>query len=198
MSLQLTSADLENPDILGRKLITLAEIIIRKHFYASVNEKDDLVSVGLVKAFSMLNDNKFNKDRGNICTYLYTGMRNDMHNYLYHQNKFNLTDISSMIDTGVDDGYFEEEYFSIPYSVVHIVCMKFIKVFGEGIEADVLQRLKEVGFTITGKAESNPNIKVRYVCRNDVLLDCFGQEVKDDVVNRIVGLVIWKKKEHDS
>jgi hypothetical protein len=31
-----------------------------------------------------------------------------------------------------------------------------------------------------------------------VLLDCFGQEVKDDVVNRIVGLVIWKKKEHDS
>ena len=198
MSLQLTSKDLENPDILGRKLITLAEIIIRKHFYASVNEKDDLVSIGLVKAYSMLQDNKFSSSRGNICTYLYTGMRNDMHNYLYHQNKFNLVDISCMIGTGVDDSYFEEDSYCIPYSVVHIVCMKFVKVFGEGIESDVIQRLTDVGFTVTGMVERDKNIKKRFVCRNDVLLDCFGIEAKEDVINRIVGLVLWKKKEHDS
>lgn len=197
MALQLTNKDLENRDELAKKLITLAEIVVRKHFYASINEKDDLVSIGVLKALNMIQDNKFTSLRGNLCTYLYTGMRNDMHNYLYHQNKFNTTDLSCMLDSGSTDDYFEQEGYEIPYSVVHLVCMRFSRPFGEGVESDVVKRLTDVGFHVVGKA-GNKQVQKRFVSRNDILLDCYGAEAKDDVINRIVGLVLWKKKEHDA
>ena len=107
MALHLSEKDLGNPDVLAGKLITLAEIVVRKHFYSSINEKEDLVSIGVLKALNMINDGKFSKKKGNFATFIYTGMRNDMHNYLYHQNKFNLVDIDTMIDSGSGDFYFE-------------------------------------------------------------------------------------------
>ena len=59
MSLHLSEKDLENPDVLANKLITLAEIVVRKHFYSSSHEKEDLVSIGVLKALSMINDGNF-------------------------------------------------------------------------------------------------------------------------------------------
>ena len=57
MALQLSEEDLVNEEVLASKLVTLAEIVVRKHFYASVSEKDDLVSIGVLKA--LIHEMKF-------------------------------------------------------------------------------------------------------------------------------------------
>ena len=61
MGLQLSEKDLHNEDVLAKKLITLAEIIVRKHFYASVNEKEDLVSIGTIGLIKGINTFKGDK-----------------------------------------------------------------------------------------------------------------------------------------
>ena len=145
MALHLSEKDLGNPDVLANKLITLAEIVVRKHFYSSSHEKEDLVSIGVLKALSMINDGNFSTKKGNFATFIYTGMRNDMHNYLYHQNKFNLVDIDTMIENGSGDFYFEKESCTIEYGIIHAVCMKFERSFGGFLEDKVISVLSENG-----------------------------------------------------
>lgn len=193
MSLQLSEADLGNPDALAQKIMTLAEIVVRKHFYASENEKEDLRSIGILKAYTMLSEGNFDNSKGNLATYLYTGMRNDMHNYLYHQNKFNLTDIDNLIEDGSEDTYFQDDTVYLEYGLVHSVCIKFFPAFGDAIEADVIETLKNLGYTITGMIASECDRALS--CCNDILLDRYGKEAKEDIIGRLVGLIIWKRCE---
>ena len=62
MALQLYEDDLLNEEVLSTKLITLAEIIVRKHFYASREDKEDLVSIGVLKAVRMIHSDNFRSD----------------------------------------------------------------------------------------------------------------------------------------
>lgn len=196
MGLQLSEKDLYDESVLATKLITLAEIIVRKHFYASVNEKEDLVSIGVVKALCMIKDEKFSPNRGNFTTYLYTGMRNDMHNYLYHQNKFNTVDIDEMLETGEDETYFQEDVIKIDYSLIHTVCMKFSQFLGDSIETSVLRSITDLGFEVDGILSNNQISNTFSIC-NDILEESYGESVRDDMINRLVGLILWEKKEHD-
>ena len=200
MALQLSEEDLVNEEVLASKLVTLAEIVVRKHFYASVSEKDDLVSIGVLKALSMIGDQKFVKSKGNFASFLYTGMRNDMHNYLYHQNKFNTVDIDDMAHDIVDESAvcnveMLDEY-SIEYSLIHIVCMRFAPLFGDFIEGQVIDCLRASGFSIVGMRADYYTHLVSY-CNNDILKDSYSEDVRDDVIGRLVGLILWKKREHD-
>ena len=192
MSLQLSEADLHNQDILAKKLITLAEIVVRKHFYVSVNEKEDLVSVGVLKALSMINSGTFSESKGNFATFIYTGMRNDMHNYLYHQNKFNTIDIEEMVDEGRDDNYFQNREYLIEYSLIHSVCMQFSRAFGDSLEYHLIKQMALDGYTIIGIKKDRSII----VGENDILLDRYSDEVKDDIIDRLIGIILWKKREH--
>ena len=196
MALNLSEKDLDNPTELSKKLITLAEIIIRKHFYASAKDKEDLVSVGILKAMSMIQSGKFSKGKGNFATFLYTGMRNDMHNYLYHQNKFETVDFDTFIDRGECDKYFVDYHCYLDYSLIHLVCMKFEPSFGDSIESKLIEKFVEMGFEMRGMPE-NRKIMNKYVSGNNVLEDTYGKVVSEDVINRLVGVVLWKKKEHD-
>lgn len=198
MGLMLTEKDLENEEILAKKLITLSEIVVRKHFYASANDKEDLVSIGVLKALKMIRSNNFENSKGNFATFLYTGMRNDMHNYLYHKNKFNLVGLSMLIDEGKEDNYFNTEYSYIRYEIVHSVCMCFTCNFGDNIESEVLDKLESAGFIILYPDE----IMKRYrnevkVCSSDILLDKYGKETKEDIIDRIIGIILWKLNEKD-
>ena len=188
MALQLYEDDLNNEEVLSEKLITLAEIIVRKHFYASTADKDDLVSIGVLKAIRMIHSDNFRSDKGNLCTFLYTGMRNDIHNYLYHKNKFETVDIDNTFDDGgKSDFYFEEEVAKIDYSLVHLICMKFSKQFGNFIEDEIIKKLKYYGFTIDGfvdKECSNKEVRV-------------DDSYKEDVVQRALGLLFWELKQHE-
>lgn len=196
MGLQLSEKDLHDENVLATKLITLAEIIVRKHFYASVNEKEDLVSIGVVKALCMIKDEKFSPHKGNFTTYLYTGMRNDMHNYLYHQNKFNTVDIDELVETGKDEEYFQEDAIKVDYSLIHTVCMKFSPFFGDSIEENVLKGITDFGFEVDGILHDNPIGNTFSYC-TDILEETYGKGVRDDMIGRLIGLILWERKEHD-
>lgn len=192
MALDLSEKDLDNPEELGQKLITLAEIVVRKHFYASYNEQEDLVSVGVLKALSLIDGGKWAKGKGSFVNYIYSGMRNDMHNYLYHHNK-EVSSNDAFNDDCTKDEYFEDETCYIDYRVIRLVCMDFEKSFGGGIEQLVLDEIKRLGFVVKGMDTKvhtlqvfNPEVQGRY-----------GLEVKDEVVGRLVGIVLWKRKEYN-
>ena len=197
MALSLTEKDLENPEVLGEKLITLSEIIVRKHFYASVNEKDDLVSIGVLKALTMISEGYWSKSKGGFCTFLYTGMRNDMHNYLYHQNKFYFVEQDSLVEDGVDDLYFNDELVGIDYSLIHTVCMRFSGMFGDAIEGKVIKRLIDNGYNVEGMLDDNA-FGHTFSCCNYILRDDYGESVEEDIIGRLIGLILWKKKESES
>lgn len=192
MSLQLSEKDLENQDVLAEKLITLAEIVVRKHFYASLQDKEDLVSIGVLKALTMISSGNWDKSKGNFMTYIYTGMRNDMHNYLYHENKFDTTDLDVLSDRGKDDEYFESDEVFMSYSLIHSVCLNFIPSFGDNIERLVLIALEEMGYVIKGRVESSSAYS--YCC--DLVVDEYGEDAQKDIVSRIIGIILWKKKEY--
>lgn len=198
MGLALTNKDLNDENALANKLVTLAEIIVRKHFYSSKEDKDDLVSIGVLKAISMIKSGRFDAKKGNLCTFLYTGMRNDMHNYLYHLNKLSTVNLDLLSNKeGIEDDYFNERYDSernlIEYSLVHLVCMEFSNVFGDNIESEILDKLNNSGFNVIGMCEEKETAHT-YCCCNDILKDKYDENVRDDVINRIVGIIIWKDK----
>lgn len=192
MALHLTEKDLEDQDLLASKLITLAEIVVRKHFYSSINEKEDLVSIGVLKALTMISEGKFSTKKGNFATFIYTGMRNDMHNYLYHQNKFNLVDIDTMIESGSGDYYFEDESCTIEYGIIHAVCMRFSRSIGDFLEDYVMSVLSDSGYHVVGMGDLRPH--ANSFCKEGNA-DRYTKEVLDDIVSRVVGLVLWKKRE---
>jgi hypothetical protein len=189
----LTEKDLEDPDVLGRKLIQLNEIIVRKHFYASYKDKDDLVSVGVLKMLDLINEGNWDKSKGSLCNYLYSGARNSIHNYLYHQNKFPLIDQEQLRDSGISDNYFSGPDCPISYGLVHSVCMHFTDAFGEGIEDAVISKLEEIGYTLEGRVKQSP-YSVGY---SSVLSDRYKDYSIDDIVGRIIGLILWKKKSRE-
>lgn len=195
MALQLSEKDLANPDVLAQKLITLAEIVIRKHFYASIRDKEDLVSVGVLKAYEMINSGNFDVSKGNFMTYLYGGLRNSMHNHLYHEYKFNAEDIEEILDYGREDLYFNNDEVYISYSLIHTVCMSFMPVFGDNIEYPVINALEDMGYTIKGMKEDNKNPSAFLYCDNIVYE--YGKEAEDDVISRIIGIILWKKKDKE-
>lgn len=59
----------------------LTEIVFQKHFSALTMHKEDLISIGMIKAITMLERGDFNSEKGNMINYLYSGIRNSMHNY---------------------------------------------------------------------------------------------------------------------
>ena len=123
-------------------------------------------------------------------------MRNDMHNYLYHQNKFNTVDIDEMIETGYDEEYFQEDIIKVDYSLIHTVCMKFSPFFGDSIEMNVLKSITEFGFEVEGILPNNQISNTFSYC-SDILEESYGTNVRDDMINRLIGLILWEKKEHD-
>lgn len=194
MALQLSEKDLEgDPDILGSKLMTLCEIIWRKHFYLSVSERDDLISIGLLKALESINSGKWDKNKGNFATFIYSGIRNSMHNYLYHENKFNKVDIDEMTESGEDDEYFHEEVIQISYPLIHSICLNFVRPFGDNIELSVIKHLEEIGYEIKGRKDKSSEI----LYYSNAVNCTYGDDAEDDIVGRLIGLILWRKQEQE-
>jgi hypothetical protein len=178
MSFCISKDDIFNEDVLGGKLIDLAGIVFRKHFYANMMDKEDLVSVGIVKALSLINSGNFCENKGTVLNYLYTGMRNEMHNYLYHQKKkIKVDDVCE----STCDIYFEEECFNIDYKIVKEVCDNF-KVYGD-MGTLVTAELENRGFNVADPVSSRTS---RFF---------FSSDFKIDLIDRLCGAVIWKNRE---
>lgn len=198
MGLSLTEKDIHgDKEQLGWKLTQLAEILVRKHYYASAERyKEDLVSVGVLKAFTMINSGKWDPERGsNFATWIYTGMRNDMSNFLYHEGKGVTIDIDEMVEEGKEDDYFNgngEVYMS--YSLIHATCLHFIPAFGYNIEQLVIRELEEIGYVIEGRKESSNS--PTFVYYSDLVQDEYGKGAEEEIISRLVGLILWRYKEY--
>lgn len=77
-----------NRDLFVRHVVKLSEIVINKHFnYITGSERQDLFSEAMIKALTLADQESFDKSKGSYKSYMYTGIRNEMHNYLYHAKK---------------------------------------------------------------------------------------------------------------
>lgn len=136
-------------------------VVLRIHFYYVTDPElqNDLKQEGYLKAYELLAKGDYDPNR-NLRTYIYTGVRNAMTNYLYHSNKENHEDLELMLSPtwqryeGITlDSYYkgklfyEDELDSGKYNVdqdlVEEVITKY-KMFGD-YKLVVLRELKKVG-----------------------------------------------------
>ena len=68
------------------RLEQLTKIIIKKHF-AKISIYSDLNQIGLVKSATVIKQDPENGNYKSLRTYLYTCIRNEISNYLYHTHK---------------------------------------------------------------------------------------------------------------
>lgn len=196
MALIITEEDLKNPEVLGEKLFVLSEIVISRHFYASSSQYfDDMRSVGTLKAYTMAVGGYFDSKKGNLTSFFYGGIRNEIHNFLYRENKHEHSDIDVLIDQGDDDSYFVEDKVYISYSIIHSICMSFMKTFGENIENLVIKRLEDMEFTVKGRKEKD---SPAFVYCYDPIVEEYGKEAEEEIISRLVGLILWKRREHEN
>jgi hypothetical protein len=108
-------------------------------------------------------------------------MRNEMHNYLYHQNKKLRSE--DVISESSNDVYFEEAGFEIDFKVIRSVCSCFR--YYSSLAGEVAVELGQRGFTIVGSiGDGGTTIKT------------FDKAFKDDLLDRLCGAVIWKSREY--
>lgn len=68
-------------------LYNACEMVFRKHFSTNQNEKQDLIQEGIMEIHRRVMEGKYDGSRSAL-TYLYRGIRNVMHNFLYHEKKW--------------------------------------------------------------------------------------------------------------
>ena len=86
----------------------------------------------------------------------------------------------------------QDSRLALDYSIVHNVCLFFIKNFGDIIEERVISILEDIGFEIIFTDDMKNYRDNNYVCSNDILTETYGKSVSEDMANRIVGLILWK------
>ena len=166
--------------IIVADLYSLARIVIFRHFNYINNEvKQDLIAEGVLKALKMIKANYFDptKSQTGVKNFLYTGMRNEMTNYLYRTRREILVDdfttiksdklvchvfVRCTIDYNKLKEYFQE------------YCNRFVNCTYE-----VAITLKQKGFEVINLDESDSPIFT-------------GKRVKASMVNKLVCLMIWR------
>jgi hypothetical protein len=180
---ELYEEDLNNLEVLAGKLMQLSSIVYSRHYYASEREKQDLISVGTLKAYSLVTAGGWDKNRGPLLTYLYSGVRNEMHNYLYRGSRE--VCYGDFYEDSKDDDYFESELLNIDTKVIEDVCSGF-KGYGNIVDS-VIRGLREMGFTIVGGATKG---------KQEEGTGRFDMEFMDDFISRMCGAVLWKRMEY--
>jgi hypothetical protein len=87
--------------------------------------KKDLMQVGFLKAYELLNNGNYDPTMS-LRNFLYTGIRNEMHNTLYHLGKIktvSLDDGLGLYENVI--GYRQIPEYSVEEKVVRDVCDKF-------------------------------------------------------------------------
>ena len=133
--------------------------------------REDLKQEGYTKAYEMLKTGNYDPSR-DLRTYIYTGIRNSMTNYLYHNNKESHLDIDEFYS--VED---PQEFcsFSLDLNYVKKVCEKYSS-YGNYINT-VLNYFKNAGIY------------------NGPLFDNISVKEIPYVKNAIIGEIIWKMLE---
>lgn len=188
MAFRFSEKDLEDRELLGAKLMDLASIVYSRHYYASYRERDDLISVGVLKCLSLIYNGGWDRSKGPLFNYLYSGVRNEMHNYLYKINKDvcmdEFFDDAGEVST-THDTYFEEDLLSIDYGVVESVLGSF-SMYGD-LGCSIYSELVHRGFRVRNNPSDGED-------NSSNIISSYGKDFYHDLVNRLVGAVLWKSQ----
>lgn len=172
----------------------IVTVVFRIHFYYITNEdlEQDLKQEGYLKAYELLAQGNYDPSK-NLRTFIYTGVRNAMTNYMYHQNKeshFNLDIINdqswqSWKDVTTDD-YWKGKVFctnddlndNLNLTIEYIleICDKY-NSFGD-YSSVILNELSNLGI-IHLKNNLDVNIKPVALVKDTILGEIFYNMFKN-------------------
>lgn len=161
------------------ELQQLAEIVCNNHFsYVGYHDREDLIYEGLAKGIELIRSKRFDPNYGApLMNFVYTGMRNEMTNYLYAKKReypveefYGDQDMSTEI---IIDGY------NVECEWLESVTENFKRRWGDytGI---LIDSLKDMGFNVKGNTKRFDRIK----------------KYKNSLLNKLVVLAIWKIREY--
>ena len=161
----------------------MIENIVQVVFYTHYNYikdvelKKDLFQIGYLKAYELLNNGNYDPTMS-FRNFIYTGVRNEMHNALYHINKVQTVSLDQLDKYDNVAGYHDTGEYNIELDLVKEVCSKF-KRYGDYFPY-VANYLIDLGI-VSGKRLIEGNID-------------------NSLLEGIITLVLWKlfEKERDN
>lgn len=133
-------------DAICEQLMQLSEIVLNKHYsFVSSYDRDDLKSEAVIKAIELIKEEKFDHNKSSLKNFLYTGMRNAMQNYLYH-NKKEIPQEEFYV--GVSDNV-SVALGEVSYSVVYSVVSDYTRRNQISIR-DICDYIISMGFRVVG------------------------------------------------
>ena len=167
--------DSNNSNSVESMIQNVVTVVFRIHFYY-IRDKDleeDLKQEGFLKAYELLAEGNYDPTKS-LRTFIYTGVRNAMTNYMYHHNKENHTDLDTINDQMwqryeliTSDNYWEgklfysndsiREEYSIDIDLITEICNKYL-MFGDYTNV-IINELNKLG-VYSNTAEVPKDFKV--------------------------------------
>lgn len=139
----------------------IVTVVFRIHFYyvTDYDLEQDLKQEGYLKAYELLAEGNYDPNK-NLRTFIYTGVRNAMTNYMYHAKKEMHTDLDTIstqswqkYELVTSDGYWKNKVYienddvindyDIDLTIVYEICNKY-SMFGDYLNI-ILKELKTLG-----------------------------------------------------
>lgn len=159
-------------------LYDFVNMVIYRHFsYVSAELKRDLTSEGICKVIQMLKAELFDPKISTLVNFLYTGVRNELTNFMHRMKREILVDDPVMFCSEKSMGSSSAKVV-ISFEKLKELLGKFAERVG-GCIFQVIDALKEIGIQITGICD---------IVKTD---KCFNERV----VDQLKCLVIWKMQE---
>lgn len=104
----------------------IVQVVFYTHFsYITEPElKKDLWQIGFLKAYELLNNGNYDPTMS-LRNFLYTGIRNEMHNTLYHLGKIKTVSLDELDVYKNVVGYTQTREYTVEEEIVNSVCKKF-------------------------------------------------------------------------
>ena len=173
----------------------IVTVVFRIHFYY-IKDPDlemDLKQEGYLKAYELLASGNYDPSK-NLRTFIYTGVRNAMTNYMYHYNKESHTDLELITnqmwqryESVTMDGYWEGKIFytnesikdnhTIDLETVYSICDKY-SMFGD-YSSIIINELNKLGICDS------------YIDNIDNI-DNYNNFIKDTIIGEIIYTMLRK------
>jgi len=165
-------------------ILEMVENIVQVVFYTYYNYikdpelKADLFQIGYLKAYELLNNGNYDPTMS-FRNFIYTGVRNEMHNALYHINKMHTVNLDQLDKYDNVIGYHDTGDYNIELSFIRQLCNQF-KRHGDYFPS-VVNYLINLGIINCSKLEED-------------------KRIDDKMLEGIVTFVLWElfEKERDN
>lgn len=150
----------------------IVNVVFYKHFNYITNQqlKQDLFQEGYLKAYELLNNGNYDPSMP-LRNFIYTGVRNAMHNYLYHHAKEEHVDLTELDKYENIVGVYDTHDFNIEADFIKSITDRY-KRYGN-FYIPVVEYLNKLGLT---------NIEVQHV----------DQQLNPMLEEAIITMVIWE------